>query len=584
MKTSILKFQSISLLILIVLFSITCKKEETKNVELTPTTSYSLSNNQLLPMQLVTVQSSVNISQEKLSGLINNQPIELYKSSDNEWSFICPVLASGSYTLTVKDLFTLNFTVKTYVAIQNPETTISLLKTEVSQLQTNLGNSTLTNKQDLADNLSYLKNGLDEITAKLSNEEKIQLAYFINANGLDNANFSEGLATNLPDSFLGKGSFFDPNDAADVFIVKFTSARVNGIISLSTAVAFFLAPEPTFISKGLGILASISAIANIAVLHKLIDEDLSRLICRAVDLDAIQKKATEFNFTNGQKLNIGFKATFNNFIETDKTAGRFPLLFNGITEVNNKIENFYTAYLKVKSWVLGTQPTNTKKLLVVSNAVKQKTYYLNPKYLSIKNVSNSNIKVELSYIGTDVFLKATSSTIKVKTNFTVTIKYNQANVNNSIEKTYNATLEPGFNLIGTWNCIEGKLDGKNIFDFIEYDAEVTCNKTQPPTQIKVIRAEKTNFIKWIFKNETEIDWQETITYTIPRLDANCNVIAPTTAVADESFVATYVFDGLVFKIKLNNQDYIYNLEIISNNQFKVYTTAGATDYWIFKKQ
>ena len=566
-----------------VLFSITCKKEETKNTEITPATSYTLSNNQLLPMQLVTVQSSENISQEKLSGSINNQPVELFKSSDKEWSFICPVLVSGTYTLSVNGLFTLNFTVKTYVPIQNPETTISLLKTEVSQLQANIGNSTLANKQDLANNLSYLKNGLDEITAKLTNEEKIQLAYFINTNGLDNANFSECLTTNLPDSFLGKGSIFDPNDATDMFILKFTSARINGIISVSTAVAFFLAPEPTFISKGLGILASISAIANIAVLHKLIDEDLSKLLSKAVDLDAIQKKAVEFNFTNGQKLNIGFKATFNNFIETDKTAGRFPLLFNGITEVNNKIENFYTTYLKIKSWVLGTQPTTTKKLLVVSNIVKQKIFYLNPKYLSVKSVSNSNIKVELSAIGTNVFLKATSSTIKVKTNFTVTIKYNQANVNNSIEKTYNATLEPGFDLIGTWNCIEGKLGSKNYFDYTD-EWETTCYKTTPPTVIKLIDVIKRDFVKWIFKNETELNWQEKGTDVRQKgIDADCKVQTPTTLIINESLAATYVFDGSVFKIKVDNEESIWTFEKIANDEFKVQNSIYNFSF-IFKKQ
>ena len=547
MNTISQKLLTIFAILFVVLFTITCKKEEKKSVETTTIVSYVLSVNELLPMQLVTVQASENVSQEKLTGLINNQPIELNKSSEKEWSFICPVLTSGTYTLSVNSLFTLNFTVKTYVPIQNPETTISLLKTEVSQLQANIGNSALTNKQDLANNLSYLKNGLDEITAKLTKEEKIQLAYFINANGLDNANFSEGLATNLPDSFLGKGSIFDPNDATDMFILKFTSARINGIISVSTAVAFFLAPEPTFISKGLGILASISAIANIAVLHKLIDEDLSKLLSKAVDLDAIQKKAVEFNFTNGQKLNIGFKATFNNFIETDKTAGRFPLLFNGITEVNNKIESFYTAYLKIKSWVLGTQPTTTKKLLVVSNIVKQKTFYLNPKYLSVKSVSNSNIKVELSAIGTDVFLKATSSTIKVKTNFTVTIKYNQANVNNSIEKTYNATLEPGFDLIGTWNCIEGKIDGKTIFDWIEEEQIEYCNKTSPPTEIKVTHSEKHTYIKWSFINETKLNEQIKYSQIRQTIDENCNILTPATLVKEESNEATYLFDGSSLK-------------------------------------
>lgn len=583
MKLSILKFQSISLLILIVLFSITCKKEETKNVEVTPAASYTLSNNQLLPMQLVTVKSSENISQEKLSGSINNQPLELFKSSDKEWSFICPVLASGTYTLSVNGLFSINFTVKTYVPIQNPETTILLLKTEVSELQANIGNSTLVNKQDLANNLSYLKNGLDEITAKLTNEEKIQLAYFINANGLDNANFSEGLTTYLPDSFLGKGSIFDPNDATDMFILKFTSARINGIISVSTAVAFFLAPEPTFISKVLAVAASISAIANIAVLHKLIDEDLSKLLSKAVDLDAFQKKATEFNFTNGQKLNIGFKATFNNFIETDKTAGRFPLLFNGITEVNKKLENFYTAYLKVKSWFSGTQPTNNKKLLVVSNAVKQKIFYLNPKYLSIKNVSNSNIYVEISSIGTDVFLKATSSTIKVKTNFTVTIKYNQANVNNSIEKTYNATLELGFDLIGTWNCIDGKIGTKNYFDYTD-EWETTCYKISPPTVIKLIDVIKRDFVKWIFKNETEFNWQEKgIDIRQKGIDTDCIVLTPTTSIVNESLALTYVLEGSNLTIKGGTDANIWSFEKIANNEFRVQnSTFGFT--FIFKKQ
>lgn len=583
MKSINSKITTFFLPFLLVFFTITCKKEEKKSVEITPSLSYVLSVNELLPMQMVTVQASGNISQEKLTGLINSQPVELYKSSEKEWSFICPVLVPGTYTLTVNDLFTLNFTVKTYVAIQNPETNISLLKTEVSQLQTNLGNSSLTNKQDLADNLSYLKNGLDEIAAKLTNEEKIQLAYFINANGLDKASFSDGLSTNLPDSFLGKNSLFDPNDAADLFILKFTEARINGLISVATAVALFLAPEPTLLSKAAGILASISAIANIAVLHKLIDEDLSKLLSKAVDLDAFQKKATEFNFKSGEKLNIGFKATFNNFIETDKTAGRFPLLFNGITEVNNKLENFYTAYLKAKSWILGTQPANNKKLLVVANAVKQKTFYLNPKYLSIKNVSNSNIKVEISSIGTDVFLKATSSTIKVKTNFTVTIKYNQANVNNSIEKTYNATLEPGFDLIGTWNCIEGKIGTKNYFDYTD-EWETTCYKTSPPTKIKLIDVIKRDFLKWNFKNDTELNWLEKgIDIRQKGIDADCVLETPQITEVNQNLIGTYLFDGLVFKIKVDNEESIWTFEKIANDEFKVQNSTYNFSF-IFKKQ
>jgi hypothetical protein len=301
-------------------------------------------------------------------------------------------------------------------------------------------------------------------------------------------------------------------------------------------------------------------------------------------LDAIQKKAIEFNFTNGQKLNIGFKATFNNFIETDNSAGRFPLLFNGITEVNKKIENFYTAYLKVKTWFTGTQPTNNKKLLVVSNTVKQKTFYLNPKYLSIQNVSNSNIKVEILSVGTDVFLKATSTTIKVKTNFTVTIKYNQANVNNSIEKTYNATLEPenSFNLIGTWNCIEGKRDNKNVFDYTN-EWEAFCIKTSPPSKIKLIDVFKRDFIKWIFKNETKLSIEEKGTDIRQGLDDSCNVVTTNNNIFGVTDSATYVFDESVLKLNIGGEEFILTFEKIANDQFKVYYPTDNL-YYILKKQ
>jgi hypothetical protein len=566
-----------------VVIMISCTKENSKKEETLPAITYSLSVIELLPMQLVSVQASEKINQDSLTALVNNQSIILRKTGEKDWSFICPVLNPGAYKVKVNGLFELVFTIKNYIPIQNPASVISDFKTEVSQLQINILATNLINKQNLIDNLNYLNNGLDEVTLKLTTAEKLQMAYFINSNGYDNANFSEMLNTNLPDSFLGKGIFFDPTDATDVFIIKFVNARINGIISISTAVALFLAPDPTFITKGLGVLASISAIANMAVLYRLIDADLPNLISRAIDIEAVQKKALELNFKMGQNLSLNFKSNFNNTVNSDKVVTRFPILFKGIDEANNKIQSFFDAYIYVKSWFGGTQPLNSSKVLSVGNLIKQKTFYLNSKYLTVKSVSNPEIKVELSNVGTEVYLKAISSSIKVKTKFTLVIKYTQVNLNNSIEKTFDATYEPGFDLLGTWNCINGKLGMKNYFDYTD-EWEVDCFKTAPPTKIKLIDVIKRDFIKWHFKNATDLNWLEKGSEVRQLgIDENCKNLAPQILKTDTVVAYSYTFDGSILKFKVDNEELIWTFEKISDDEFKVQTLTPPFAF-TFKKQ
>jgi len=114
----------------VIMFS--CTKENSKKEETLPAITYSLSVNELLPMQLVSVQASEKINQDSLTALVNNQSIILRKTGEKDWSFICPVLNPGVYKVKVNGLFELVFTIKNYIPIQNPASVISDFKTKAT--------------------------------------------------------------------------------------------------------------------------------------------------------------------------------------------------------------------------------------------------------------------------------------------------------------------------------------------------------------------------------------------------------------------------------------------------------------------
>lgn len=440
MKTNIIIFLIISFFVYN-----SCKKENASkdNNNGSNSLTYSIVNSEFLPMQMVTITASQSVLDSSLKVTVNNENLVLTKASSTEFNFLCPILEPGSYKIIFENKFELAFSVKNYDnMIQNPETNFSLFKTEVSQITADIQNSNLSNKTEIANELLYYKNAFDETTAKLNNQEKLQLAYYIHSNGLDKSDFSDVLNINIPDSFLGKTSTYDPTNASDAFVIKYASAKLKFLTYTSAAIALFAAPSPDPLTKGFAVISSLAAASNVAVMYKLIDEDLPNLLIRASGFECLQKKANVITFYNNNATDMDYTGTFTNIIASDKDKNIMPSLFSGITEMNNKLSVMYDAYNKIKSWFIISQPTKNKKFFVVGNTLKQKQYYLNPTFLSVKSVSNPQIQLQLINNGGVQQLLAKSSTINTETNFTFTLTYKQEKINNTFDQTFTAVLKP----------------------------------------------------------------------------------------------------------------------------------------------
>jgi len=424
----------------IVLMVMSCKKEETNPEE---SITYTLEVSEALPMQQVIVISSDSTSKVSQMLKIQDQSVELRKINGKEWRFLCPVLSPGKYTIQFENKFELDFTVQVYTPIQNPETNLDLFKNEIGDIETSIAGLETDTKQDMLNMLSYYKQALQESWTSLTPEEKLQLAYFISSNKYDQPGFSDVFLTDIPDSLTSKrAAIFDATDAADLFIINYTSAKFNYLLSSGTAIAFFLAPDPTFITKGLAVVSAISAITNLAVIYRLIDHDLPKLLMKAVDIEAFKKRSAVLYFVENQPLELKSTGTFNNLTAKDGNAGIFPDLFAGVIQINEKIKSFYNGYRKVKSWFMAAAPVENEKLLLIGSAVEQKQLYLNPKYISVKSVSRQDIDVKLSTIGSQMFLTAKGTGLTTRTSFSITLKYNQANIKHAVEETILAELDP----------------------------------------------------------------------------------------------------------------------------------------------
>jgi uncharacterized protein (TIGR02145 family) len=445
-----------------------CNKEKSSTKEsISPT--FSISSTELLPMQMVTITASQGIADSNLKVIVNNETLVLIKASPTEFNFLCPILTPGTYKMIFENKFELTFSVKNYEnMIQNPETNFSLFKTEIGQITADIRNSNLSNKTEISNELIYYRDAFDEITAKLNTQEKLKLAYLIHSNGLDKSGFSDELNINIPDSFLGKWSIFDPTDASNIFAIKYTSAKLNVLIFGSAALALYAAPSPDPYTKGAAVIAALVAASNFAIMHKLIDKDLPYLLVKATGIDALQKKANTITFYNNNATDIDYTGTFTNIIASDKEKNIMPSLFSGITEMNTKLSQLYDAYNKIKSWFITSQPTKNKKLFVVGNTVRQKQFYLNPTFLSVKSVSNPQIQLQLINNGGVQQLLAKSSTISTETNFTFTLTYKQEKINNIFDQTFSAVLKPEVFLL---------FDAKNklVLDVINFVSETPQN-------------------------------------------------------------------------------------------------------------
>ena len=402
--------------------------------------SFTLEQEKLQPGSIAILNAGKDLSNSSYSAGLGEKSIDLVKvDGDRTFSFIVPDLDEGGYELIIEQL-----EYEGSVQIQILPSTVADPGQVINAFagQTNDDIATLKERQSNGGNiddqnieaLELMKEEFERLLEELNEEEKMQLAQFIEVNELDNK-IREPIEFN--DSFRLKKS---DESFPDVQWSRIGSTLiVDGAVISGLSIGFvglLNAPE-TFFTKAAAIAAGILLCKQMIALLEDI-KSFSNIAGIYAEISNWSNKK-EMELTSGEVLTI----TVNNEY---RTLGKGDLshpstLVKNVTEtvnsINDKWTNFKRQLEKIKSWFSGKPPAVTANEAQLSGNEKSEAFAGNPAFYSIQNVSNG-VKLTLTRNGKKLNLKAEADQ---STDFTFDLVYNNPDMGYTVRKTINAELE-----------------------------------------------------------------------------------------------------------------------------------------------
>lgn len=440
-----LNFLAISITLI---FLVNCTKESNKNqISNNTPSSIVLQKDSYKPFEAVFFKMSSTWKDAPDSIQIGQSYIQI-SNQDSFLVGLCPNIAPGEYSIKINEQF--KFTIKISQPLNiDPEKVYDSLMIISDFNKINSQNE----KQ-----INYWQNIIKTEWPKLNSADKHQVSQFLSLNGfLTNETIDQGDLTFL-DSLKGRTNFNNLDEAQNRFsigVVKSKVLIVTGIAAI--AVGVYNA------HTGLGL---VSVGAGCIILYKYkntlysILENWKYSCCQFNDFYIIENRNQAF-FKNGETLNYSVKANCSNISQIDVSRKDASWLFSNLNTIQSSVNKLNYIINKFLSFLPGVEeldwnpnqyisPTEYKKILPM--------YFSN---ISIKNVSNPNIKLTL--------IEGNNGDIKIKTesdltdtvNFSFTIQYSSkygfTPENNT--KTFSGKYIPK-SILGLWDCM-------NVKDFDE---------------------------------------------------------------------------------------------------------------------
>ncbi len=421
----------------LLVFAVGCKKEKDDSNK----PALAFTKGEYKPLELAILQADRDFSAANLTAKIDGETVALAVMDSNRIGVLIPLKGAGSYTLHLEtEQFSNNsidFTIAAYTPIADPQPQIELFEAKMNDHITQL--NTLKDQynwnvspQNITE-LQQMQNAFENALASATDEDKKEVAYFVQ----NNTFLTTPLETiTFADSFYAKAAT-DPGDEAYRIGKKFVASSILIAAEIGIFNALFNTPEPTGITKLLALTTAVALGGQVYYTLSLL-EQLGNVIGKADDFNF----SGVLNFTSGKAENIIDNLQYRTLKATDIAENNYIKII--VTQVNKFDEyraKFNAGVDKVKSWFSGV-PT------VVSGAVSHlkqtpvfKNFYAKHEYLSVGNVSNSNIQLSVAVENGEHKLQATSALTEA-VDFTFDIAYKHPDLGNRITKTINAKFTP----------------------------------------------------------------------------------------------------------------------------------------------
>ena len=450
-KSSYLVIYCTLLLCTILSFSLnSCSKED----EPTKTEPLSLSTekSQYAPYEIVTISSSEDLFTEKsFTAVINN--IEITIGGEGYIAaFMLPDLNNGKYDLS----FTLNqknyivpITIASLSNIQSADQYFNEIKSNLNQSITDLNTQITQLSQNSEDPNEFIKlqndvtkytNLLSEYTTSynnLSELDKIEFAKSIAANKalIDASNNLTSALQSSTLSLRGGQTVDDYEAAVEASTSAFTSSAIELAEQIPLIVAgAIIAKTPTHPIINIGaVLGTGYLVANFILdANKTITAAITLTNTSIKPLDVISQ-SSQVVYYSGAETVSDIQAKYRSLINTDGNDGS---IINTIVEKYNYFMNKYNGLVNdLPSFIRPSYVMTSLK-----NSFKQTTRSIYNEYVSITNISNSNVILEqLNQEDGSIKIKATNSASTDQT-FTYDVNYTNSKFTSGLTKTVNGKV------------------------------------------------------------------------------------------------------------------------------------------------
>lgn len=422
------------------------------------------------PGTQVIVETSFPLTASSYKITVGGKPVTLVKLDEKQAGFIMPLVSQGAVNVDLSSLGlkTQSYTVGTYTVITQPQLVIdgfvSDLNKAVTQLETRMTDTIQPISAEKVNLVKNLRANFNALYATMNADEKQELAYGLQKFQFD---FSDPLVNGrkVNDAAMLR----DPGDDI-VTLGKVVVTNVTLTVSaISISIIGFYAPEPTLVSKVLGLAAGAYAAASFAQTLRL-TEKLAETIGqqfnfkifsstngRLASATAMAKEGF-VDMMNKVPLKFTFESEFHSLSKQDVARGNafVNTLFTGIDNLGNNYNKLVSAINYAKSWFSDGPPALTPFVSPVRATPLTAIRPTPSDNITINNVSVTDIQVTfVRNTDNTVTIKAASETVKEVKDFSFDVVYTNTELGISNKLKVNATFQPVTNewiakLLGTW--------------------------------------------------------------------------------------------------------------------------------------
>lgn len=385
-----------------------------------------------------------------------------YMKVFNQDSFlvgVCPELVPGKYTVKINDKFKYEVDL-----IKNAE--IDPIKVYDSLM---LITESIKKDPQIAKQVGYLQDVVKNEWAKLSESEKKQMSQFLLLNHFVENDALDFGDLSFLDSINGRNENLNIDVAQNKFFISFLKSKallVTGIAAIGVGVLSA--------KTGLGLIAIGAGCILVYKYKNSIINLINEWSISAIQFDdfySVEKRGV-LQLVNGISTKVSVKGNCSNISQNDRNRKDAQWLFGGLNAIQSSVDKLNSFINKFASYLPGVEQIEWLNYGYLNPKDYKKTLPLYFGNLSIKNVSNSQIKLTLQEDVNGEVKILTESAITDTTNFQFTLEYKSKYKFDApnATKSFDAKFIPK-TLNGFWVC-------QNLTDFNEKNTfEEICDTT-----------------------------------------------------------------------------------------------------------